>query len=306
MIFMSADGASKRYLVTGASGFVGRVLCEHLQEKGAEVRALLRQDHPGPWNERILCDLVDFKQKSNEIFSGIDTVFYLASIAHNKSPASEYQKINVDLCLAFAECAISNGIKRFVYVSSTKAMAEPGEKIVDETFIDKPAGKYGLSKRRAEEELLALSGFEHLVIIRPCLIYGKGVQGNLLTMLKWMNKGIFPVLAQTKARRSMVSVRNVASALVLAANNPIAHRKTYLLADDKPCSLHEIENAMRNAFHNKIPFGFIPAWFLDRLFGPACYSSEKIRHELGWHPTENFFQVLPEMVKDFISRKHAS
>lgn len=312
----------KDCLVTGASGFVGRVLCEQLQNKDVKVRALLRQDQRGPWDERVLCDLVDFEKKSNEIFSDIDTIFYLASIAHDKAPADLYEIFNVQLCLRFAASALQHGVKRFVYVSSTKAMAEPRETIIDEYFLDWPKDSYGISKRKAEEGLLALAGFEHLVIIRPCLIYGKGVQGNLFSMLKLIDKGLFPPLPETGAKRSMVSVRDVASALILSATSAIAHRNIYLITDGENYSVKEIENAMRDALNTKRPCWAIPVtlltvvakmgdlikklWHrfpftsvaLDKLIGPACYTSEKIQRELGWKPIETFMQVLPEMVDD--------
>lgn len=316
---MVADYALKRCLVTGASGFVGKVLCEKLQKNGVLVRALLRQDMPGPWDEVVLVDLNNFSEKSNEVFYGIDTVFYLSSIAHDKSKVASYDDFNVSLCLKFARSAIEHGIKRFIYVSSTKAMAELTENIADENLLDWPDEKYGLSKRKAEEGLLSLSGFEHLVIIRPCLIYGRGVKGNLLTMLNWIARGIFPPLPETKTKRSMVSVRDVATALVMAAKSSVAHRKVYLLSDNVDYSVKEIENAMRIALKKKQPKWAIPenllktaklfpicSRVLQKLLGSARYSSKKIQRELGWHPAENFFEVLPEMVDEFISQRKPS
>jgi len=196
-------------LVVGASGFVGKALCKLLKAEGVPVRALIRKEQKGDWKEAVVCDIENFRQHEKKIFHDIDTVFYLASIAHNKAPEDAYQKINVDLCLDFAERALANGVKRFVYVSSTKAMAEPGDKMVDETFTAKPNDKYGLSKRHAEEGLLAMNGFDHLAIVRPSLIYGAGVQGNLYLMMSVIDKDMTPALPDTKARRSMISVNDV-------------------------------------------------------------------------------------------------
>jgi len=313
---MSETCLLKRCLVTGASGFLGKVLCEQLQNNGIIVRALLRQNQAGPWSETVLCDLNDFDNYAIELFSGIDTIFYLASIAHDKAPVDMYDAFNVKLCLSFAQMALQQGVKRFIYVSSTKAMAEPNEKVVDETFFDWPKDLYGLSKRHAEEGLLSLAGFDHLVIVRPCLIYGKGVQGNLYSMLKFIDRGIFPPLPETGKKRSMVSVRDVASALRLCASTSVAHRKTYLLTDSVDYSVKVIENSMRLALHKKPLRWFIPnsvltvmGYFpflsqtLQKLLGSARYSSEKIQRELGWYPSENLFQVLPEMVHDLRSHK---
>jgi len=306
----------QRCLVTGASGFVGQTLCEKLQSQGIMVRALLRHQRPGPWNEVVHCNLEDFSEKMDEIFSGIDTIFYLASIAHSKASVHEYDEFNVRLCLRFSEAAIRHGVKRFIYVSSAKAMAEPYDRLVDETFADMPSHPYGLSKRRAEEGLLAAQGFEHLVILRPCLIYGKGVRGNLSSMLNWIAKGLFPPLPDTGNKRSMVSVRDVASALIACASSSVAHRQIYLVTDGVDYSVKAIENSMRLALHKSVQRWFIPqrlirllsrlpffSGILHKLLGSARYSSEKLHRELAWQPTENFFQVLPEMIDDHISRK---
>jgi len=310
---------SHKSLVVGASGFVGKVLCKQLQAEGIHVRALIRKEQQGDWNEAVVTDLENFQQQETKIFEGIDTIYYLASIAHNKAPAAHYQKINVDLCLAFAQSAIKKGVKRFIYVSSTKAMAEPGDKIADETFTDKPKDKYGLSKRHAEEGLLALSkneaqGFEHLVIVRPCLIYGAGVQGNLYTMMNMIANDMVPALPETKARRSMISVTDVARALIAVSKNPKANRQIYILTDDQPYSVNAIERSMRQQLGKKLPRFKIPTFVfelaknipvaslvVEKLSKSALYSSHKIESELDWHPTQVFTQVLPEMVEAYRS-----
>jgi nucleoside-diphosphate-sugar epimerase len=313
--FMS--NTPNKFLVVGASGFVGKVLCKQLHAEGTHVRALIRKTQKGDWNEAVVCDLENFQQHEKKIFHDIDTVFYLASIAHNKAPETAYQKINVDLCLEFAEAALANGVKRFVYVSSTKAMAEPNHHVIDETFADKPKDKYGLSKRHAEEGLLALSknketGFEHLAIVRPCLIYGAGVQGNLYLMMSVLDKDVAPALPETKARRSMISVNDVARALVAVAKNPRAHRQIYILTDGQQYPVKQLEQAMRRQLGKGKPRWQIPGFvfalaknlpvmseMIEKLSCSALYSSDKIESELGWHPIQTFNDVLPDMVDDY-------
>lgn len=314
---MSGTFGLHKCLVVGASGFVGKVLCKQLQAEGIYVRALIRKEQKGDWNEAVVCDLENFQQHEGEIFSGVDTIYYLASIAHNKAPEPRYQQINVDLCLAFAVRAIANGVKRFIYVSSTKAMADPQDKIVDETFVDEPKDSYGLSKRKAEKGLLALSnnketGFEHLVIVRPCLIYGAGVQGNLYLMMNMIDKDLVPSLPETKARRSMISVQDVARVLIAVSVNKKANRKIYIVTDKHPYSVKQIEKAVRQQLGKKSPHWQIPALVFQlakripvasamvaKLSRSALYSSRKIEEELGWQPTQSFNDVLPEMVDEY-------
>ena len=315
---MSTPHAAHKCLVVGASGFVGKVLCQQLQAQGVYVRALVRTAQQGDWHDAVVTDLENFQQHEEKIFAGIDTIYYLASIAHNKAPESSYQKINVDLCLLFAHRALANGVKRFVYVSSTKAMAAPPADLpVDETFLQEPTDSYGLSKRKAERGLLALSkntetDFEHLVIVRPCLIYGAGVQGNLYLMMSMIDKDMTPSLPETRARRSMISVNDVARALIAVAGNAKAHRQIYILTDKHPYSVTQIEKALRKQLGKKSPRWQIPGLVFElaknipvastlvaKLSRSALYSSHKIEKEIGWVATQTFNDVLPEMVDDY-------
>jgi len=286
----------RKCLVVGASGFVGKVLCDQLRNKGTHVRAMVRQAQESHWDEVIVVDLENFQKQEDKIFSGIDTIYYLASIAHNKAPPSEYQKINVDLCLAFAQCAIRHGVKRFIYVSSTKA-------------DEKPMDAYGESKLRAEAGLLALQDFEHLVILRPCLIYGPGVQGNLYSMIKAIDKGWFPPLPETSAKRSMISVKDVANALIAVSENSQCNRKIYILADGHDYSVKEIENSIRLQLGKGLPHWHVPYFvfyvfgklpitsaMMSKLFSSALHSSQKIQNDTDWKPTEHFADVLPKMI----------
>ena len=241
--------AIKQVLVTGAGGFLGRAVCRHLQSQGVRVRALLRKTVAGPWDEVVVvADLADASLLSAGIFSGVDSVFHLAAIAHNRATEADYQRNNVDACINIAKAALAAGVTNFVYVSSSKAVAEPYGRCADETFTDYPTDGYGLSKRKCEEALLALPGFSQLVIARPPLIYGPGVRDNLAMMLRLTDKGIFPPLPALAAPRSMVAASDVARALLLLAREPRAHRNIYFVTDNQPYTMAAIARAMRLAW----------------------------------------------------------
>ncbi len=311
----------KRCLVTGATGFVGRVLCEQLRQAGIFVRVVVREEQDGPWDEQVVCALEAAADNREALFEGVDTVFYLASIAHSKAAQHLYQSFNVDTCVSFAKAAANAGVGGFVYVSSTKATAEPYDQLVDEAFTEPPLDAYGTSKREAEEQLLALDSFLHLAIVRPCLIYGVGVKSNLDTMMKAIGKGVFPPLPETGARRSMVSVGDVSRALLAVAQSPVAHRQVYIVTDKQDYSVYEITRLIRAAF-DKGPFKVTIPFFIFRLIGatgdlikkivkpfpvssdtihkllgPARYSSDKLTRDTGWQPQDTFASQLPAMVQ---------
>lgn len=294
---MAADSVLSHCLVTGASGFLGRPLCGELQRRHIKVRALLRQPQEGPWQETVIGDLSAVLDQSQKLFDGIDTVFHLAAIAHCDAPQQDYETINHQQALRLAEAALSAGVRRFVYVSSVKAGEPDGD-------------PYALSKYHTEQDLLALSGWEHLAIVRPCLIYGVGVKGNLLSMLAGIDRGYFPPLPCNGAMRSLVFVGDVVSALILVANSARAHRKIYTLSDSTPYAVKDIELAMRQQLGKSIPGWHLPAWCFrllgeqgNKLIASAIYSSALIRDELGWQSADAFYRVLPELVNHYRNEK---
>ncbi len=204
------------YLVSGASGFIGRALCLLLMERGCRVRALLRHECAGPWHEQVLCDLSN-DRVPKESCEGVDGIFHLAGIAHVRAQSREeeimYERVNVGGVRLLLDAAAAAGVTRFVYFSSVKAAADPGEHCVDETWDLPPTDAYGRSKLSAEQLVLMRVGSGmHVSILRPTLVYGHGVKGNLRRMIDAVAAGRFPLLPDTSNRRSMVALSDLAEA----------------------------------------------------------------------------------------------
>ena len=310
-------------LVTGATGFLGRYLVRQLSQSGVRVRVLLR--HPAAcsyWQEAIEGELTDKPAAYRAALEGVDTVFHLAAIAHRQADAALYQYINCDATLALAKQAELSGVKRFVFVSSTKAMVEPGAVRRDESWLAWPVDAYGYSKRLAEQRLFEEIRIPQLAVIRPSLMYGAGVKGNLQAMLRAIDKGYFPPLPETMAERSMVSAEDVCRALVHVSAHAGANRQALIATDGEAYTAYGIYQAMRQALDIPpsrwtMPLGllqaaghcgdrlrhFWPSFPLDsgaieRLTGPAAYSSQALR-ALGWEPSQDFYEVLPAMVQAY-------
>lgn len=306
-------------LVTGATGFVGKALVKALLAKGVRVRAMTRQYGAAiPGCETVCSGLAIVPEAYTNILQGVETVFHVAGLAHARSTASVYE-YHSNATLALANCALSLGVKNFIYVSSTKAVAGPGNKVSDESDQAWPSDTYGYWKRVTEQRLLEEIWIPHLSILRPCLIYGAGVKGNLQSMLKAIDRHCFPRLPETDAERSMVSVADVASALVLLAEHPEANRRVFIASDGQPYTAHRIYTAMREALGYSrvtlsVPGVFLKvagmigdivtlAWktfpvnsaVISRLTGPAVFSAARLK-ALGWYPQRTFEQELPLMV----------
>jgi nucleoside-diphosphate-sugar epimerase len=192
-----------------------------------------------------------------------------------------------------AELAVRAGVKRFVFVSSIKAggISTPKKCINENDQID-PEGIYGKTKREAELRLLEIgkeSGM-HVSIIRPSLVYGPDVKGNLKLMLLGVEKGWFPPLPETGNKRSMIHVDDLVRAILLVADDDRANGEIFIATDGIPHSSRDIYNAMCSALDKSIPKWSVPKilfdmaslvnprikYKLNKLLGDECYSSAKL------------------------------
>ena len=282
--------------VSGATGFVGRRLVERLvAEIGVDSLTLLsRKQHPV--YDTAISDL-QTDVIPEDALEGIDAVYHLAGYAHDlqdaESFAQPYQAMNVDATVRLVTLAASSGVRRFVFVSSVKAggSAVAGRCVTEEDQAE-PEGIYGRTKREAELKVLEIgrqSGM-HVSIVRPSLVYGPEVKGNLALMQSGVKKGWFPPLPETGNRRSMIHVDDLVRALVFVAENEQANGQIYIATDGVPHSSQAIYEAICHSV-GKAPRGWsVPKWVfelagsmsskvrfkLDKLLGDECYSSVKL------------------------------
>ena len=307
-------------LVTGATGFIGQALLQNLVTSGQDVRLLARHQVDG--HEVVCCDFVT-DIIPTEAVDSIDTIYHLAGYAHDLGDASKiedlYRVVNVDATVRLAELAAGLGVQRFVFVSSVKAggSAIAGQ-CMTEADQGEPEGVYGLTKREAELRLLEIgqqSGM-HVSIVRPSLVYGAGVKGNLRAMISGIRRGWFPPLPDTSNRRSMIHVDDLVQTLLLVAKDEHANGEIFIVTDRQYYSTWMIYNSICEAVGRKttrwsVPKGLFSAaaalgdyisWFpfdsyrYQKLLGDECYSSDKIRTLLGFESRHTLQSALPEMI----------
>ena len=278
-----------KYLVTGSTGFIGSRLLGLLNTIECDVRLLARSEVNN--YETVVCNLGQDRIPKHTLES-IDTVFHLAGFAHDMQDPSKvkhlYHAVNVEVTVELARLAVVSGVKRFIFVSSVKAGGSPlYERCASESD---PEGVYGKSKREAELKLLKIgkeSGM-HISIIRPSLVYGPGVKGNLQLMLSSIARGWFPPLPETGNRRSMIHVDDLVRAIFLVAEDDRANGEIFIATDGKPYSSREIYSSMCNIAGRPVPKWSVPIFLfnmiaiislkirykVDKLLGDECYSSK--------------------------------
>jgi nucleoside-diphosphate-sugar epimerase len=248
----------------------------------------------------------------------------VAGFAHAGSDsAGQHYRATLDGTRHLLAEAQKSGVDSFVFISSVKAMREPGSRCLDESAEDLPEDEYGLSRRQAEELVLDAgrrTGM-HVSILRPALVYGPGCKGNLLSMLRWIDKGLFPPIPDTGNRRSMVDVRDLVRAILLGAERETANGETCIITDGQDYSTQRIYTAMRAALGKPASTHALPVRLLRalgkagdaiesithrpalynsamcaRLLDSACYRSINAEPALGFRPEFRLEDALPGMV----------
>ncbi len=312
-------------LVSGANGFVGRRLVSSMRADGVETRSLIR----GRVSDAncVVADLAD-KDALLRACTGVESVFHCAGYAHafSSSFANDsalHWKVNFEGTRNIVEAAGIAGVRRFVFLSTVKAMADPGVTCVGEDLAGFPTTAYGLSKRAAEDIVLDVgSRFGmHVVNLRLVMVYGRGGGGNLERMGRLVARGLFPPLPENGNHRSLVHVDDVVSAARRAVYDSRAAGRTFIVASGDAPSGRELFDMLR-AVSGLPPLSCaVPAvvmrmvarlgdglecllrrplllnsQVLERLLGSAWYSPALIERELGWRSKVSLAEGLSEML----------
>ena len=261
-------------LVTGSTGFIGKNLCDHLRSQGFDIRTISRSEDNS--KDHHICDLEkDFPHHS--IFDGIDYVFHLAGYAHDLSdPRTSYEKyrnLNVRATQVLCQMADLAKVKSFIFLSSVKA----GDSTINRELNDF-RNIYGETKREAEEFLLSYQPENNMRmnIIRPALVYGPDMKGNLKSMLNGIQQGWFPPMPKLNNKRSMVHVHDLILAIMIVNNAEQSNKEIYIATDGLHYSTSDIYEILMEISGRNIPNYRFPL-FLIRLIGLI---SSNMRHKI--------------------------
>ena len=296
-------------LVTGASGFVGSILCRRLLAEGLHVRGtLLESESPlslPDGVDPVIIEPLGPDTTWQHALSGIHTIIHLAARVHIMKetftdPLQEFRRINLYGTERLARQAAQTGVKRFVFMSTIGVNGDnSGDRPYSEDDVPHPHNPYSVSKFEAELALQKISqetGME-VVIIRAPLVYGPMNPGNFLSLLQIVSKSMPLPLASIHNNRSLLYIGNLVDALAACATHPNAAGQTYLVSDGEDVSTPEL--IRRTAAALGVPARLLPvpvslmrligkltgrSATVNRLTGSLAVDSSKIRRDLGWKP----------------------
>jgi len=310
--------------VTGAAGFVGAALCGELYSRGFAVRSVVRSLHsaePASGVEQIAVSNLDAATDWSSALGGVDCVIHCAARAHvmhetEADALAAYRSVNVDGSRRLAEQAAAAGVRRLVYLSSIKVNGESTDGLPrpfgarnDEVNPEDP---YGVSKWEAEQALWAVAASTCLevVVVRPPLVYGPSVKGNLARLLKLVRLGVPLPFGAVQNQRSLIGLDNLVDLLIRCVDHPAAAGQTLLVSDGEDISTPDLLRYMANALGRSASLLPVSVALLrlggralgkqaeiDRLVGSLKIDSRHTRELLDWNPPVSVAEGIRRMVQ---------
>ena len=261
-----------RILLTGANGYLGSTLLPQLLARGYTVRALHRSTVPAQVPagvEAVQGDLED-EALCHRLCQGVDAVIHLAAQAHVRSSAQEQHRSTFAATCTLAAAAAAAQVQSFLYISSSKARF--------------PAhSAYAAAKRAAEQHLLALqaSGALPVTCLRPALVYGPGMRGNLATLLRWLQRPQLPLFPASTQPLGMISREDCCTAIAVALEYPALQGGIWELHDGQHYTLDALVRSTRAQLQLPLPGLALPRFCVQWAAQVASLSAPLTGLALG-------------------------
>jgi len=319
---------TKKILITGASGFIGRVLVSTLAEKNYKcIASLFDKKDSQVFTQHTLdkCEIsvvgdINFETDWKEILKEVDVIIHLAARVHimNDSESDSlalaaFRIVNVEGTKRLVELAVAAKVKRFVFISSLHVNGSVSSCApFSEEDKPNPLSPYAVSKWEAEQYLNDITKKTNMeiVIIRLPLVYGPGVKANFLSLLNLTKIGLPLPVGLLNSKRSIISVNNVVDFIICCIEHPRAANETFLISDDNDISTKELFVRLVKLFGKRPLLLPIPPKILyilgtllgkreivDRLCAPLQVNITKAKTLLDWKPIQTLDNGFKETVE---------
>ena len=298
----------RNIFLIGGAGYVGSRLVPMLLSQGYKVSVYdlfiygdTIDDHPNL--KKIKGDMRDLNKVKKSIL-GSDTVIHLACISNDPSfdlNPELGKSINFDPFEELVNISKNEGIKNFIYASSSSVYGIKEEKDVDENFSLKPLTDYSKFKAMCEDILIKNNSSEFVAtIIRPATVCGYSkrqrfdVVVNILTNLAY-NKGEITVFGGDQLRPN-INILDMCEAYlhVLNSKNELVSGEIFNVGYDN-LSVNKIANLVKDNLGKEVVIRNLPTDD-NRSYH---ISSEKIKNKLGFINKYNIKDAILELKTAF-------
>ena len=254
-----------KVLVTGGTGFVGSHLVEQLLFQGYSVRCLLRYPDKRRWLGNLPVEVVQgditLPNTLPKAVEGVESVLHVAGLTKAKSPKDFYHFNGIGTRNLLEACVNTTSLPwRFVYCSSQAAAGpSPLGRAMTGKDSPHPLTDYGKSKLEGEQEVAKIGSAIETVIIRPSAVFGPRDTDIFIyfkILAKWRIK---PFFGSSRNSLSLVYVKDLVEALILALTVPKSQipSEPLFVADPKPYTWAEVTSAIEKAIgHRCFPIVF--------------------------------------------------
>ena len=252
-----------RLVLVTVTGAVGPAVVEALARAGWTVRAFAKAS-----DERPAFDgAVEFR--AGDILDpvalaaatrGAEAVVHMAALLHEmtaqQSPASEYERVNVQGTANVLAAAVSARARRVVLLSTIAVYGPLYSAMADEETPTRPDTLYASTKLAAERLVLSAADGEGRslgVVLRPGAVYGPRVKGNYRRLVLALDRGRFVPVGDGRNRRSLLFDQDLAQAVLLALDGSWAGGRVFNVTDGPAHPMREILAAVCDALGRRPP-----------------------------------------------------
>ncbi len=279
------------WAITGASGFVGTNLSQHLGRHQVPLRLLVRTTRPvGVEATTVEGDLAS-RAALSLLTRDADVVVHAAAYVHRPTPSHSEQEAcwqtNVEGTRHLLDAIADNGRDSFVIFISTVNVYKPDDGPLREGSVLGPNSVYGSTKLEAEKLILSAckQGRIRAAILRPSVIIGPGAPGNVGRLISMAKRKVFLQVAGKEVRKSLLPVENLIAAIeAVAAEQPSGG--IFNVAGGDPMSLSEIRQTLSETLRTRlltIPLPFLLLRLMEPVFrvaGPVLPTAGRLRDQI--------------------------
>lgn len=301
------------FFITGANGWLGHNLIEHLIEQK------ISSDHISTFCKEG-DDVKFLKDRGVKIFFGDvgnissvqdflresadAVVIHLAGLIHPQFKTSDFFDTNYLGTKHIVETAQKFGAKKVVVMSSNSPIGCNKSNSDTDIFTEEspfhPYMKYGQSKFLMEKYLQNFSSHNlkpAITVIRSPWFYGPNQPTRQTLFFRMIKEGKFPIIGNGENKRSMAFTQNLAQGIMLAALNDKANGQTYWIADEKPYSMNQIVSTVKKVLEKEFSIECKTRNIkLPSIISDCAYLADLALQKVGFYHQKT--HVLSEMNKN--------